>query len=308
MTGKLIINGVDVYTEFGAFVVENGHADLVKYSSLKDIETNNWHEYDGIEVDLSNPKLASKQLVLKMAFSGDKTKFANFIKHITVSGYRDWNFANILRTYRLRLVSNGQLQVAGELRIAELTLVDDFPLNGYSYQTPTGSYNGITENYEIDGKQLSQYGVSVLQGALAEIEKVPSVKINLLRTANNISGSIYDSTTVVFNEKTVQLNCLMRADNLADLWRNYDALLFDLIRPDVRDFYSPTRNEYFQCFYKQSDVSKFYPTNKPWLEFTLDLVFIFAVIDGEDMLLSSEDDYLIVTEDGKSFIDMKPNA
>ena len=58
------------------------------------------------------------------------------------------------------------------------------------------------------------------------------------------------------------------ADTLAELWRNYDALLFDLIRPGAR------RYKEAPFYYSSCRVDKFIPDEpRPWLQFTLTLTF-----------------------------------
>ena len=60
----------------------------------------------------------------------------------------------------------------------------------------------------------------------------------------------------------------MRADTLAELWRNYDALLADLIRPGAR------RYKDAPFYYSSCRVDKFIPDEpRPWLQFTLTLTF-----------------------------------
>lgn len=307
MNGKLFINGTDIFQTYKGFVVENGHSELIEYPAMKNIETNNWHEENGIEVDLSDPKLDSKSFSLNMAFVGTRQQFYDFISFITVTAYNTWNFAEISRSYNLRLVNNNSFQKEQDLRVVKFTLANDAPLSGYSYIAPSGGFNTYVADYELDAVQLSQYGVQVLKGALAELEKVPTVKTNLLRTNSKMAGSVYDGGYVKFKEKEATINCLMRASDLGVLWRNWDALLYDLSKPNIRTFHSVERNEEFPCYYKNSKVEEFSPLGEPWVKFKITLIFIFIVLEGEEWVLSSENDYIIITEDGEFAIDMKPN-
>ena len=65
------MDGVDVYATYGAFVVQDGYKGLVQWPALKEPDSNDWAEEDGIEVDLSAPVLDAKEVRLEMAFLGD---------------------------------------------------------------------------------------------------------------------------------------------------------------------------------------------------------------------------------------------
>ena len=42
MTGRLYIDGKDVYTEYGVYVVKGGWNELIAYPPLKTVESNDW--------------------------------------------------------------------------------------------------------------------------------------------------------------------------------------------------------------------------------------------------------------------------
>ena len=83
----------------------------------------------------------------------------------------------------------------------------------------------MPKGYEIDDKDLSDYGVVVLQGSNAEILKAPTVKKNLLQNFKRQDGAIYDGEVVKFQTKEVSLKCLMRTRTIEAFWRNHDRLL-----------------------------------------------------------------------------------
>ena len=57
------------------------------------------------------------------------------------------------------------------------------------------------KGYELDGKDLTDYGVVVLKGSTAEILKTPAVKKNLLQNFKRQDGAIYDGEVVKFQTK-----------------------------------------------------------------------------------------------------------
>lgn len=281
MTGRLYIDGHDAYKQWGVYVVSGGWNELIAYPPLKTVEYNDWQEEDGIEADLSDPKLNTKEVSINIAYGGLFSRFIEFVTMLSDRAYHEFNCAHIGRRYTLRLTQMPNLDHAQTLGFATLKFSNDFPLKGYSYKAPSSRIMR-TEDYLIDGLPFTDYGCRILQGSLSEVMKTAAVKPNLLRNIATQSGAIYDDAAVTFKSKDVNLNCLMRAETLDELWRNYDALLFDLIRPNERKLEVAELKQQFPCFYKSAAVSEFYPDNKIWLRFVLTLTFTksFRLNDG----------------------------
>lgn len=289
--GRTYIDGNDAYNQYGVYVVEGGYNELVSMPPLKPVKYNDWHEEDGIEVDLTDPKLDSREVTINFALSGVYSKYISFIDLLSDGSYHVFNFNSILRSYKLRLVSNPNNDNDKNLSFFTLKFADDFPLAGYSYLVPSSSifYNN---NYQIDGTPLSNYGVRVLR-AISEIKKTPDIKTNLLRNVSTMSGAIYDTRDVYYNSKDVQIECNMIANSLTELWRNYDALLYDLIRPDERMLYVRDLNHIFPFYYINCKVTDFYPTDKIWMDFSITLKFTRDFrIDVNDQNLNDRFTYI----------------
>jgi len=269
MTGNLYIDGFDCYTLFGVYVTGN-YNELVAFPSLKPVESNNWHEEDGEEVDLSAPALDTRELNIKFAYHGTEENFVSFINLLSDGAYHQFNFAEIGKMYQLRLVSQPDMSRASTFGVFSLRFADDFPLSGYSYVSPQSNIVPLC-GYELDGRDLADYGVRVLQGSMAEIQKIPAVKKNLIVSVRDKSGVVYDGANVTFQAKDVRINCLMRANNLTEFWRNYNALLYDLVRPSERMLYVGSKE--YACYYKSCSVSEFSVIGKIWFKFSLNLVF-----------------------------------
>jgi hypothetical protein len=302
MTGNFYIDGQDAYSLYKVFVT-GGYKDLVAFPSLKSVESNNWAEEDGEEFDLSVPVIDTRELSIGFAFHGKNSRFGAFIEQLSDRAYHDFIFNEIGKTYRLRMVSQPDMSQISTLGIFTLRFSDDFPLPDYDYITPQS--NIVPQQYyELDGRDLSEYGVYVLRGSETEILKSPAVKKNLLQNIKTQSVAIYDGEYVFFQTKEVKLNCLMRATDLQKFWRNYNALLYALSRPEERLLYVDTTGYEYPCYYKSCSVSKFSPQGKIWFEFSLVFVFTSFRVEGEEFLLASEDDKLIITEDGENAINL----
>jgi len=296
MTGNLYIDGTDAYELYRVFVTENGYKDIAAFPPLKKADSNDWAEEDGAEFDLSDPVLDTREITVGFAFHGDEERFSDFIEAISDGAYHDFSFCEIGKESRLRLVSQPNMSQVSTLGTFSLKFADDSPLYGYEYAEPQSS--GIQrQGYELDGSDLSDYGVYVLKGSEIEVKKTPEVKKNLLTNLSTQSGAMYDDRDVVYKTKEVKLNCLMRADTLDGFWRNRNALLYDLTRPNERNLYVDKFGYSYKCYYKSCTASEFSPENKAWFKFTLTLVFTSFRFDGSDMLLATEDYDWIITED-----------
>ena len=201
-------------------------------------------------------------------------------------------------------MSNPNTDLATHLGFITIKLADDFPLDGYTYKEPESTVPG-SDYYELDGKPFSVYGVHVLEGTLNEIEKSPNVKTSLLRNINKLNGALYDGEKVTYKAKDVKINCLMKAASLTELWRNYNALLYDLVRPEQRLLYSDETGYEYPCHYKSCSVSEFYASDKIWLKFTVTVCFISFRLEDDEFVLATETRDLVVTEDGEFAIDLR---
>lgn len=106
MSGRFYIDGKDAFTEYGIYVQEGGYNELVAFPPLKAVTSNDWQEEDGIEPDLSEPTLNTKEFSLKIVLSGMDYRWGGFIERLSDKAYHTFDFREIGRTYRLRLVSN----------------------------------------------------------------------------------------------------------------------------------------------------------------------------------------------------------
>lgn len=271
MTGTLIIDGTDVYTAYHISIAQGGYNGLVCMPPLKAINSNDWHEEDGIEPDLSSPVLNSREFTLNLICDGVSDYFDSFMALITDGAYHTFNFAAIGRTLSLRYVRIDSQDVYEDLGTFGVRFADDFPLSGYTYLAPVPL--AVRNNrFRIDNKPISNYGLYFLQGTLDSIRKTADAKQNLLVNVRSQSGATYDGENVTLKSKTVQLLCYMTANSLSTLWRNYDALLYDLVRIGGRKLYVQSEGQLYDFYYNSCQVTDFTPDCR-WLEFTLTVTF-----------------------------------
>lgn len=86
----------------------------------------------------------------------------------------------------------------------------------------------------IDGKNIKEYGCTLLEGSLDDLLKYPkrkAVKSNNWAEADGIDP---DLSVVDFEPKTVKLSFLMEADTLESFWQRYRKLIADFSAPGYR--------------------------------------------------------------------------
>ena len=276
MTGRLTIDGHDVFTEFGIYVIEGGWDELLALPPLKPVASNDWQEEDGIEADLDAPVLNSREATIKFAISGGLGRYHDFIGLLSDNSVHAFGCIEIGRTFRLRLVSRANTETYGRLGFLSLKFADDYPLEDYAYEPPSGGGVAPCPDYLIDGREFTAYGIRILKGSLGEAIKIGDVKTGMLRNIRSRQGAIYDDKAPVrYKAKDVKLSCLLRARTLEEMWRNYYALCYDLARPGERKLRVQSLRKEYDCMYKSCSVSEFARGDgRIWLRFTLTLTFI----------------------------------
>ena len=259
----MIIDGVNI-SQYGVYIVQNGLNNVVEYPSIKAPDNNDWAEMDGIEVDLSKISLEPKKITIKFAGSG----CFGFINTISQSGYRTVVFDEIGITKTLRVVSVSDLS-ANLIVMFSVDFYEDSPVIVQSNPTHASTGSG----FELDGVDLSRYGVVVLEGSIDSILKPFPVKQNRSISLKGISGQTYNANRVKFAEKQVDVNCLMTG---SDFITNYNALFYALTKSGERTFYYNGID--YTCYYNSSKVSEFEIINgRFWFKFTLSFTFIKGV-------------------------------
>lgn len=272
---RLYIGGADVLEYTYVCTAFGGFDELIAFPPLKTPPANDWHEERGFDPDLSDPVLDTREVTLRLSATG-QWDYDGTIGMLEVSPVIDVRAPSIGRSWSLRFIAPTGGANASTFG---LKFADDTPMQGYTYQPPNAEKERewilstsrrddfvITESPK---RSFADYGARVLGDVVDEMERRNEVKTGLLRKFSTKPGAFYDKGAL-FNEKggdrSVQL--LMRADTLAELWRNYDALLFDLIRPGAR------RYKDAPFYYSSCHVDKFIPDEpRPWLQFTLTLTF-----------------------------------
>ena len=229
MVRNIHIDGVDVRSVFGVWVLKGGYNELFTFPALKEPVFNDWLEHDGVEVDLKSPKLQPLSVSIDFVASRSNANVDGFITLLAQPGYRTMQFPSLSRSFNLRLNDHVDFKDFASVKAFRLQFEMDEPTRtSFVYVSPDVKI--CASAYKIDGVSLSDYGIFVQRGRDSLLRK-PPVKQNLTRNISTLDGRIYDAEVVHFAHKEVVLTCCLKASSMDRLWSCRDALFNQLISP-----------------------------------------------------------------------------
>lgn len=312
---KLYIDNLDAFTEWGVFVERNGYRQVIQIAPFKKVDTTDWPEHDGIEADLSNPVFDARTLTVPFCIT-DVAMARNLFVKLSDGCYHTFNFVELGRSYVLRMTSNGSFSSLVKLGRLSLTFSEDDPSIPASSQSRTGSSSGgddaaststsdVTQRgYVIDGTDLSSYGIWVLKGTDDSMRRAANTKNNLKIKTKNTSGVVYDGVESHWMSKDVTIRALINAPSMTEFWRRYNDFFRDLTQSGSRSVEVSGIDYAYEGFFKSMSVQRFEILNggRVWCDFSVVMTLTGWIPVSSWYLLSTENDYLVLTEDGTSNI------
>ena len=293
--GKLFIDGIDAFVEYGVSVARYGYKQVVQMPSFKKLTSTDWQDEDGEEVDLTDPQLDTRNVQIE--FNITNIRFAeDLFDELSQNSYHEFNFVELKKTLKLRLTQNGKFSSLINLGSLTLTFADDFPEKPTEQNFyPLGKNEIRQVGYEVDGLDFSQFGAWVLKDTDSNIRKAANIKENLKVSTQNTPGVMYDGSQAYFKSKDVAIKLLIDATSIDEFWRRYNALFAVLLQPEYRILYYNALGTEYECYYKSSSVTKFeiLRSGKVWCEFSVTLTFTDYRPTGQYMLLAHEDFALV---------------
>lgn len=303
MKGLWYIDGIDIFVKYNIGIVRDGFNDLFVFPAFKDLYYNDWPENDGIDIDLSDPKLNNKTVDIKFAsVTLDNEMIDSFIVFLTQPGYRTLTMTTLGRSWQLRLNKESARNVERNTQEFTLQFYDDFPLITGSFTRKGYGFNLPKSEYKLDGISFSEYGLIVNKGK-AEIYKSPDQKTNLEVNIGTLNSVIYDTSRYVFKQKEVTLQCSFLCENLDMFWNNYYSFFSDLTKPESRLLAVDYMNDVFECHYKSSSDFKI-EIHPSYILCQFSLVLIFTNYRPLETVYvwGSQDNKVISTLDSKNAI------
>lgn len=303
MTTNLYIDGESALGRFGVRVTRGGYNGLLAYPSLREPEANDWPEEDGIEVDLTDPKLEPREVLLSLMTTTDSGQM-DLVAYLSDPGYHTFSVPSLGREWRLRLSEQPSSNNHRRWATFTLKLIEDTPVRP-EVVTPDPGMSLPDSRYRLDDVHFSTYGV-VIDVARSALLRSPAAKLNMNRTVSTVDGRIYDADQLNFQSKEVTFKCHFNAVSMEAFWGCHDAFLEALTRSGERALYTEEIGKAYPCYYKGASGFKIIRMDGPVVvEFNLTMVFTSFRLYETDYFLATEAGDWLITEDENYFIDMK---
>lgn len=300
----VIINNTDITAVYGAIITQGGYDGIVEWPASKAIDSNDWHERNGLEADLSSLKLDSHSFTLKFGLKYSTPSqieaFYDFLNSFPKITFSD-SAIGVMKT--LRVESMSSLRYAKSFSLLGVKVAcDDNPLRDYSRVAPESGLCPADHSFKMDNIPFSDYGFRVLDGTYDSVLKLGNVKQSLLRSPSTIHGAEYDQNPLLWNGRewvrdtatdnvrlnsrqvTIKLGII--APDLNTFWKNYKVLLYDLIHENLSEtdpllkcqrlLYIERSGQTLKCYYKNQSVKEFriLKGDRIWMKFDLTLEVI----------------------------------
>lgn len=298
LAGRLLIDGIDAYNNYGIFVKDGGLNGLIAMPSFKAIDTYDWHEEDGLEADLSAPLLDGRQFTLNFGISHPdaESEAQVLLSDLASQVYHTLHIPWLGRTYTVRYVSNGSFAQNARFDTLSLTFAED-AVTIPTVAVPTQE-TGISMGYFIDDADFALYGCTVVKGTRDSFLKFAATKEALKRSVSTLSGIIYDSgDTVRLKSRDITVKMHIRTPNVPTFWARWYALWNAVLAPEARTIEGDGMT--FQCYYKSNAVQKFMPTIEGgvWCDFSITFAVLAYSRGDEWFYLALQDGTPVTFED-----------
>ena len=87
----------------------------------------------------------------------------------------------------------------------------------------------------IDGKNINEWGCTLLEGSFDDLLKYPKRKAVTTRDWAESNGIVPDLSEVEFEARTIKLSFFMEAYGDVEFWRRYNKLTSDLSATGYRE-------------------------------------------------------------------------
>lgn len=267
ITGNVIINGVDIKSTYGAYVVEGGFVDIPCIPDMKEPTVNDWYEYDGVEADLDAPCCEPLTHTIVFMMKGELSVLDSFLKMIMSERLISINMVDISREISARVVSAIPKGISLGMYRISVDLCEDNPLEGIEYIVPDNQSRPT--GLIIDGNDISLYGMSLVD-SIDWLYPGVDVKDNLLHSSQYDNGESHftgNDMSVTCNADDIEISAVMKSKSFHQFWIKRNALALDLFKPGERviTYKGVSRKAY----YKSCRSSLFMYSDRIWWKFGL---------------------------------------
>lgn len=268
----------DLYTQYGVFVWEDGFNEMISLPTRHAITVNDWHEEEGIELPPTLPSWQPKECTVVFGYCQGFERAMQFInlcrerKEILLD-FRALQFREGFMSFTYKghdVVWVGENIGRFVVRFAQHDPTTDKHIN--PNQTPNPYYT--TESaYRLNGGDTTRWGMHILQGSLLSLIGKSEAKPYPMTQEGKPIEFGYNNYYRPLQRRSheAQINALMRAHNLTELWGYWGNLTWLLQQQEVL-LSGGELTHGIPFVYKSSTVTRFVPSGAPWLEFTLQVL------------------------------------
>ena len=284
----MTIDGVNILTTYSATLLYGSLNSLIEYPDIKPPKKNDWAEYDGIEVDLSNPVLDKRNVTLTFLILEDKID--SFVTFLLAKTYRDYYSKDLNYTFTLRCLEIVDIDKTQPKFAIKIKLSDDFPLKDYVYEglsriiyfssttitwDRTDIFFGQSSTdygFVIDDISSSAYGILLLEETNDSLDSSAKTKNKLEIESNFISGVFVAEQASKKKEYSATLDLFFK-ESVVNFMKGYNAFLYNLIKPENRilAINGKTYNFYYD---KSKVITLIVINNVVWCNFEVNIVLI----------------------------------
>jgi hypothetical protein len=272
----LTIGSTDVQASYGVALNPGAVAAVVGIPSFKALKSNDWHEYSGLDVDLSDPHF--EEGVVEIPMSGRQAREAAQL--LTVRPYVHVDVSNTPFSANCRLLGVRSYATENGLETCRLRLGTDTDYATMLYNARNSHYNtpvtmepfGFAD-WETDNWGL--WGVRLLDGWRSAFDAPRDIKTPLVRDISVIDGVEYDSDTTpaTYREKSVTFQLLLHGPrDISVFWGLYHSFMYRVAHGWM--MLMDEQGEETEWYYGGMSVVEYMPTDAPWLKFNVRLNMI----------------------------------
>lgn len=262
------IENIDIGTVYSAFLLEDSYKSIFEFPSMKKPAQNDWFEYDGIDVDLTEVFFESRDVTLEILISS--LKYESFLTFLKSKTKLTVYFDEVDLTLSLRFVKASGINYPNGIFAMTVKFTEDIPvLIPATVQTNLNAYN---YDFLIDGINVNTFGIVPLEKTFIEIDESLELK-ELLELSNKfMSGSVVVQQNVKRKERSTQLEFLMKG-SLSEFKASFNNFFSLLTKPNERTI--TYNGKSYKFYYEKSNIENWiFDSGKVWCSFTVNIILI----------------------------------
>lgn len=312
MIGSCIIDGIDIYADFGAYITKGGDVDLMTFPSRKTPEANDWFEQSGLDVDLSDSYYEAKKVrvtfYIKSEYSREFVrKLDAFYRLLSAKGYREIYVRELNTTFTMRFLSCPEYEHRGffsksgiksAIITVEFSQDDPFQFIDVAASTPVNPRQSLTY-VSINNVDLSQYSI-IVNKIYSSSLILPGQKDVLISESDLMSGLIADvNGETTYKAFDFTLSCTMITSSLVYFKTNYSALFNALNSTESLSIKLTALPKTIKCYYSKMESFNKRHAFKNGVNVTFDIVLTSVDFRFLKYLFTTESSKIIISENNK---------